>query len=483
MSLSREVRRLAGKWQRGDFPKHLEWIEINGIRGWSGQRVDFNFPIVAICGENGSGKSTIIQTAASIYDSSSDETHFASSFFPDTAWDSLSGIILKGSIKEGANSTEVSLRKPTTRWRGNEKRKSRPVKYLDLRRIQPIAARTGYARLAKPAHNEASARAFEQEALQRFSSIIGKTYSSARQATTNFDPLRMVPVVSHDGEEYSGFHQGAGEATIADLIAIEIPRYSIVLIDEIETSLHPRAQRRLVRDLAEISRTKLVQFILTTHSPYILEELPPSARVYVFKEGDQKAVVPGVSPEFALSKMDEEVHPEVDLYVEDETARILLEEILAKRALDKLARCSISPFGAASVGKALGQMVDGNRFKRPTIVALDGDQDPSPGCHILPGGDAPERVVFEDLEKIAWQGIAPLINRSHADFVSAANNALTLPEHHEWIKSVADRMIIGTEEVWRAMSRVWLNECAEPEVAEDIVESLADFLDNNVVLI
>ena len=110
MPLSREVRRLAGKWQRGDFPKHLEWIEINGIRGWTGQRVDFNFPIVAICGENGSGKSTIIQTAASIYESASDETHFASSFFPDTAWDSLSGIILKASIKEGQNSTEVSLR-------------------------------------------------------------------------------------------------------------------------------------------------------------------------------------------------------------------------------------------------------------------------------------------------------------------------------------------------------------------------------------
>ncbi len=483
MPLSKEVRRLAGKWQRGDFPKHLEWIEINGIRGWSGQRVDFNFPIVAICGENGSGKSTIIQTAASIYESSSEETHFASSFFPDTAWDSLSGVILKASIKEGQNSTEVSLRKPTTRWRGNERRKSRPVKYLDLRRIQPIAARTGYARLAKPALNEAGAHAFEHEALQRFSSIIGKTYSSARQATTNFDPNRMVPVVSHDGEEYSGFHQGAGEATIADLISIEIPRYSIVLIDEIETSLHPRAQRRLIRDLAEIARTKLVQFILTTHSPYVLEELPPSARVYVFKEGDQKAVVPGVSPEFALSKMDEEVHPEVDVYVEDETARILLEEILAKRALSKLARCSISAFGAASVGKALGQMVDGNRFQRTTIVALDGDQDPSPGCHILPGGDAPERVVFEDLETIGWQGVAPLINRSHADFVSAANNALTLPDHHEWIKSLADRMVIGKEEVWRAMSRVWLNECAEPEVAEDIVESLADFLDNNVAIV
>ncbi|MGY3899324.1 AAA family ATPase [Aeromonas veronii] len=481
-SLSREVRRLAAKWQRGDFPKHLEWIELDGLRGWTGQRVDLNFPIVAICGENGAGKSTIIQAAASIYDSTSDETHFASTFFPDTAWDSLSGVLIKASIKEGPNSTEVSIRKPTTRWRGNENRRKRPVKYLDLRRIQPISAKTGYARLAKPALSEAGSQSFAGEALSRLSSIIGKQYSAARQATTNLDATRNVPVVSQGGSEYSGFHQGAGEATIADLIAIDIPQYSIVLIDEIETSLHPRAQRRLIRDLAEISRLKMIQFIVTTHSPYILEELPPSARVYVFKQGTDKAVVPGVSPEFALSKMDEETHPEIDVYVEDDSARILMEEILARKALEYLGRCSISAFGSASVGKALGLMVEGQRFSRPTIVILDGDQDPAPGCLILPGDDAPERCIFEDLQSIGWNGVSSLINRSHSDFVNAAENAMTLSDHHDWIKSVSDRVILGSEELWRAMCRVWIEDCADDDTANTIIESISDHLETDLQL-
>lgn len=479
MPISKEVRKLAAKWERGDFPKHMEWIEIDGIRGWSGQRIDFSFPIVAICGENGSGKSTIIQAVASMYDSDEGKKHFASSFFPDTPWDTLSGVVIKASIKEGQNSTEVSLRKPTTRWRGNEDRKARPVNYLDLRRIQPIVAKTGYGRLAKAGLNEANSQAFQENSLQRFSSIVGKSYTAARQATTDFDPNRMVPVVTHNGKEYSGFHQGAGEATLVDLLSIEIPKYSIVLIDEIETSLHPRAQRRLIRDLAEISRTNLVQFVLTTHSPYILEELPSSARVYVFHDGNSKAVTPGVSPEFALSKMDEEVHAEIDLYVEDETARILVSEILAKKSLEKLSRCEISSFGSASVGKSLGQMIEGNRFKRPTIVVLDGDQDPAPGCLILPGDDAPERVVLSDLEEINWQNIANLINRSHADFVTAASTAITLPDHHEWLKSIADRLTIGTNEIWRAMCRVWLESCASPEVGDNIIEEIDDLLETN----
>lgn len=74
--------------------------------------------------------------------------------------------------------------------------------------------------------------------------------------------------------EYSGFHQGAGETTITEFLQSDIPKYSLVLIDEIETSLHPRAQRRLIRDLADRCRELDAQVVLTTRSPYVLDELP-----------------------------------------------------------------------------------------------------------------------------------------------------------------------------------------------------------------
>ena len=68
MDLSKEMRKLINKWKTGgSWPKRLEWIEIDGIKGWTGQRIDFNFPFVAIVGENGSGKSTVLQAIASVY--------------------------------------------------------------------------------------------------------------------------------------------------------------------------------------------------------------------------------------------------------------------------------------------------------------------------------------------------------------------------------------------------------------------------------
>ena len=32
------------------WPKRLDWVEIENIRGWQGQRIKFPFPIVAISG-------------------------------------------------------------------------------------------------------------------------------------------------------------------------------------------------------------------------------------------------------------------------------------------------------------------------------------------------------------------------------------------------------------------------------------------------
>ena len=100
--------------------------------------------------------------------------------------------------------------------------------------------------------------------------------------------------------------------------------------------------------------------------------------------------------------MDDETHPDCELYVEDDAAKILLTEIIAARGEHLARRCRLVPFGAANLGRALGEMVANKRFARATCVYSDGDNSSSRGCNLLPGDDAPERVVFEALHKINW---------------------------------------------------------------------------------
>ena len=78
-------------------------------------------------------------------------------------------------------------------------------------------------------------------------------------------------------------HQGAGKIILAELLQVEIPEHSIVLIDEIERSLHPTLQWRLIRDLAQLARLLELQIIVTTHSPFVLDELPGVAHAQIIQ--------------------------------------------------------------------------------------------------------------------------------------------------------------------------------------------------------
>lgn len=473
MAISRQVRLLQNKWQANTaWPKRLEWMELHGLRGWEGQRIDFKFPLMAISGENGSGKSTIIQSAAASYapTATTGRGFFASDFFPDTAWEKVVNAQIRVSVREGATSTVLSVRKPGERWRGNPDRKMRPVEYIDLSRVQPVSARVGYTKISKSTVQETTSAPFEQAQLDRLSEIMGRRYASAKMALTDVDRHRQVPVITLADSPTSGFHLGAGELTMAEFLKSDPPMYSLVLIDEVETSLHPRAQRRMLRDLADMCRVRELQIILTTHSPYILSELPPEARGYILKEGGRRELVLGVSPEFAMTKMDDDLHPECDVFVEDDRAEVMLREILVEHAPDIVGRVQFVPYGAASVGQALGQMAANKRFPRPSVVFLDGDQAPQNGCNLLPGEDAPERVVFDGLRILNWNGLAPRTGRPFNEIADACTRAIASNNHHEWIDLASNRLLLGGDILWQAMCAEWAKQVLQPTAARGLTD-------------
>lgn len=481
MANTNEIRRLTAKWNSGTgWPKRLEWIGIKNLRGWKGQSFQLRYPIMAVVGENGSGKSTIIQCAAAVYKSTAPKMFlkgrgFASDYFPKTAWDTIEDAEIRYSIMEGDKRTTDTIRKPGERWRGNVERSERPVVYIDLSRILPVPARVGYSKIAKTPHKEKAFQQFDKYRLERFNQIMGREYQVVKMALTDIDPLRSVPVMGQQGTSYSGFHQGAGETTIAELIQTDVPKYSLVLIDGVETSLHPRSQRRLMRDLADKCRENELQIILTTHSPFILDELPYEARAQIIQTETGRSIVYGVSPEFAMTKMDDMPHYDCDLYVEDKRSQIMLVEILVNHAKPELVLgCRIIPYGAASVGQALGIMNSQKRFPRPSGVFLDGDQAASIGCVNLPGEDAPERVVFEQLRKKDWLSVAKRTGRDHADVVDACNRAMSLANHHDWVNRAATALVMGGDILWQAMCAEWAAGCLPVEEARKIIQPIED---------
>ena len=54
--LSRQFNHGNGNWQQ-----FIKSIKITNIHGWQGQEISLNYPVVAIVGENGIGKSTFLK--------------------------------------------------------------------------------------------------------------------------------------------------------------------------------------------------------------------------------------------------------------------------------------------------------------------------------------------------------------------------------------------------------------------------------------
>src|SRR5258708_7224650 len=82
-------------------------------------------------------------------------------------------------------------------------------------------------KLAKSRVRETSASQFSDTTISRLSEIMGRAYASGRMAITDADVRRPVPVISTSGQDVSGFHQGAGEFTMTELLQADPPEHSL----------------------------------------------------------------------------------------------------------------------------------------------------------------------------------------------------------------------------------------------------------------
>lgn len=138
-------------------------------------------------------------------------------------------------------------------------------------------------------------------------------------------------------------------------------------------------------------------------------------------------------------------------------------------------RCAVVPCGSASVGLSLGQMVANKRFKRPTCIFLDGDSSTGSGCVLLPGNDAPERVVFRSLRENGWRDVWARISRDTSLVSDACMKAMTLPDHHEWTTFAATQLRCSRESLWRAMCAEWAKGLP-PNEADKVITPITDAL-------
>ncbi|NUV91607.1 AAA family ATPase [Streptomyces sp. KAI 90] len=448
------------------WPLFLDSVQIDGLRGWTGEVVEFRFPVVAIAGENGAGKSTILKAAAAAYtaEQTSGYTFYPDDFFPNTPWEKVEGVTLTYQVRRGTKIDTQTLRKRTSRWRGMPDRFSRPIFFLDISRTQPVNTQIGYGKAATQANFTAAVTPFDETDRALLSRIMNRPYTSSGMATFQ---NKQVGVLDAGAGEYSNFHQGAGEDATADLVDLlrSAPDRSLIIIDEVEASLHPRAQRRLMAELFAIAEKRKMQFILSTHSSTIMEQLPTEARIHIqTHRGGGRNVLYGVTARFAMSLMDDVDHPELVLFCEDDKAAVLIDALINQEAPGLSRRVEIIAAGAASTVTILGELASKGRLPSVSLGVLDADQAEQNGCLTLPGTQAPEKELFDSLDDTSWEKVAMRLDVRAGELLQAVDDARQIDNHHAWTRRVAEHLgpRVRTDRVWEAIAAVWAKDSVAP---------------------
>ena len=366
-------------------------ISIGSVRGLRNIGVNFEYPITAIAGRNGSGKTTLLALAACAYHDHSDgyslpgrkhPYYTFSDFFIQTSEEiPLSGIEIRYLIlhnrwrvtkanpnREGAL-WQARRKRKGGRWNNYERRVIRPVIFLGIDRIVPHAEKSvsrSYRALFKPG----KARGWEKEAREIVGRILDQNYKQFEYREHSKYRLPMVQVRS---TRYSGFNMGAGEDALFGLISttLDCPDGTLLVVDEIDLGLHEEAQARLIDELKNICERKHLQVICTTHSPRILEQLPPEGRIFLERHSNRTIVIPSISSAFASGKLAGRPSDELVILVED----VVASEIV-KGGLDHDQRNRVSVIPVGSVNAVMRHLAAKyiERGVQESCVFLDGDQ-------------------------------------------------------------------------------------------------------------
>lgn len=393
------VNQLVEKVQKGNYGKYLPKIKIVKARAISNQTVTFDFPVTAIVGPNGGGKSTILGAAALAYRAIKPRLFFAKSGNIDNSmvdWKIEYRIIDREIKTDDTIGRTAGFRRQ--KW--NRTPVDRDILFFGVTRTVPAAERKELLRCSTNTFRPKAemTEEFSQEVISAVGRILDKDVSFYRKIKVdNKGRVTLLSGRTADGNDYSEFHFGAGESSIIRMILdIEsLPDNSLILIEEIENGLHPVATCKMVEYLIELGKRKKTQAIFTTHSNDALLPLPPKA-IWVAVDGKLVQGKPDIRSLRAITGTTGE---RLVVFAEDEFACDWVKTAMRNRG--KIPLESVGIYSMRGDGTAVKVNSIHNldpSVAVPSVCFIDGDsmQEESDENKVfrLPG-ESPEQYIFD----------------------------------------------------------------------------------------
>lgn len=291
-----------------------------------------------------------------------------------------------------------------------------PVIYLGLKRVYPIGELRDITE-SKPTLTPSEVRLYNE------------WYKNIFFPQEDISPIQITAKQQKDtlavnSARYDYLANSAGQDNVGQIIGAIFSfirlkeklgdkyKGGIILIDELDATLFPRAQKNLIDLFYKVAGKYNIQFVFTTHSLDALEHIIEGRQhnnhdtevlyftnVFGKLELIEAPLMQRIRSDMNMTTIPPAQLTKVNLYCEDKEAAMFTKRLLGRTRTKNLKFCS-----ATFSGSLLNELAKKNipEFKS-SIIVLDGDiklSKPSTNVLILPGSQSPENVFRTLLESL-----------------------------------------------------------------------------------
>lgn len=445
-----------------NFGSVVKSVDVRGFRGVS-TNIQFDYPVTAISGLNGSGKSTVGQLLLCGYrkisTSISGKRFYVKDFFPVSALDPTpfsddASINFKYQTDKLDVFQEVTISRTQKEWSGYKRQPERNCEYVGFTVYIPKVERRDLS-IYSASKFTLGEKSVIEDGAKYVSRILGSPYNDIHfQGIVAGTRSAELGIASRFGAKYSENNMGFGEGRVVYTVRLleGCPEQSLIVLEEPETSLHENAQYEFIKYLMDVANRRHHQIVFSTHSSIMMDALPPEGRKMLMRSQDGVTVYDRVTSTRVKTALSAGESGHTIICVEDEFAQSMLREIL--RRLDKqlLQSVEIIPFGDSKAVISAQNVL--NKAGKTAISVRDADvgQDKAKKVFSLPGALPPEKEVF-----LSAAGKKCLKDHYDFDFdaLLAANPDM---DHHHYAKHVAEKLSCSREVLEADCIRAFLDD-------------------------
>lgn len=446
------------------YENYIEEMDLCGLLGID--KVVLSGGIFAICGLNGAGKSTIISAIKDILGIAKSEQDIKKlgSQQLSAKLHINSSITVCNNINSRA--IDLGLELNTINFIDYEK----STKSVDF-----LYTQTNLDELVE--QNEE--HFFNGSELEGLNYLVGKHYDTASVIEIDdIENLGTVPYfkVNCHNVDYDSTRMGVGEHFLFYIFWIlnQLSKNTILIIEEPETFISIASQQNLMNFIASIVADKGITVILSTHSPFILYNIPNQNIRIVSRYATESCIAQPSSEYSALALLG--AHPQTmgTFFVEDNVAKMFLTCLLEKNAPNILRNFNIESVGGESYITERLKFPYSEIIHYKFIGIYDGDMKGSikelelkwPFLY-FPLKNAVESEIRDLLRKTEkLTSFCDLVRKSR-DIVIIVLSKLDGTEHHDWFLDFCIELSLDSKFVIKCFYELWYN-TAEKDIEEFI---------------